>query len=120
VFVDAEIVIDGLGDVEDAEFVAFFFGQVGDDAGGVAGIVAADVEEDADVVLLEGFEDFFAVGGIGLVSRGAECRGGGFGDAFEEIVRCVVELDEFVIDDAADAVTGAEEFVPGRRRRGIG
>ena len=115
VVVDSQIVVDGFGDVEDAQFIVFLFRQFGDDAGGVRGVVAADVEEVADVIFGERLEDFFAVGGIGFVARGAEGGGGREGDAFEEFGAGFFEVDEFFIDDAADAVTGAEELldVPG-------
>ena len=100
----AEVVVDGFGDVVDVEFDAVLDGHFGGDAGGVGGVVAADVEEVFDVIAFEGLEDFLAVGLVGLVAGGAEGGGGGLGDAFEEVEGEVVEGDEFVLDDAADAM----------------
>ena len=95
-------------------------GHFGDDAGGVGGVVAADVEEVLDVVLLEGLEDLLAVGLVGLVAGGAQGGGGGLGDALEQVGGEVIEGDEVVVDDAADAVLGAEDFADLARLLGGG
>jgi len=59
----------------------------------------------------EGLEDLLAVGLVRLVARRAERRRWRGGDAFQKIVGNVVELDEFIVDDAADAVAGAQELI---------
>ena len=69
-----EIVVDRLGHMEAAQLVAGGGRLLAHDAGGVGGVVAADVEEVLDVVLFEALEDFFAVFFVRLVAGGAEGR----------------------------------------------
>src|SRR5205085_1144965 len=69
VIVDAKVVVDRFGDVENLQIVFGAGGQLLHDARGVGGIITADVEEKANIVLLEGGEDFFAIGGVGFIAR---------------------------------------------------
>ena len=52
-----QVVVNRLGDADDAHFVAALDGLLVDFMGGVLGIVAADVKEIADVVRLEDLEE---------------------------------------------------------------
>ena len=109
--VDHEVVVDGLGDVEAAEFVVGFVGEFVDDAAGVRGIVAADIEKVADVVLLAGIQDALAVVGVGLVAGGTEGRRGRVGDLVEALGGHVGEVVEVVLGEALDAVAHAEDLL---------
>src|SRR5690606_6220930 len=51
-----QVVVDRLRHADDAELVALFLGELGNLVGGILRVVAADVEEVADVVRLEDFE----------------------------------------------------------------
>ena len=84
-----------------------FFASSRDDADGVGGIVAADVEERVDRVRLENLEDLLAIFEIGLVARRAERGGRRGGDGLEIGDRLLPEIDEIVVDDAADAMQRA-------------
>ena len=106
-----EIVVDRLGDMESADRLPFGGGLFGDDAHGVGGIVAADVEKRVDLMRAQDLEDFLAIFAIGLVARRPERGGRRSRDRFQIAHALLAEVDEFVVDDAAHAVQG-------RRRRG--
>ncbi len=108
---DAEIVVDGFGDVDDAEVVSGFFRFFVDDAAGVCAVVTAAVEEVADVVGLADFENFAAVGDVGFVACGEEAAGGSACDGFEVVEGGVGEVDEVFVDDAPYAVECAVDAV---------
>ena len=71
-----EIVVDRLRHVEAAELVAGGGRLLAHDAAGVGQVVAADIEEIADVVRAAAVEDLLAIGLVRLVAGRAE-RGGG-------------------------------------------
>ena len=102
-----EIVVDRLGDVDGAEFVVCGLCLFVDDADGVRGVVAADVEEVADVVGLHDFEHAGAVFFVGFVAGGEEAGGRGIGDLLEVVGGFACEIDEVFLDDSADAVDGS-------------
>jgi hypothetical protein len=77
VVVEHQVVVDGLGDVDAAQRVAGLGRFFGHDADGVAGVVAADVEEVLDLVRLEHLEHLAAVGQVGLVTGAAQRRSRG-------------------------------------------
>ncbi len=98
VIVDTQFVVDGFGDVIGAELVAFLCGQVVDDAGGVGRVVAADVEEIADVVLLEAVENFLAIGRVRLVARREPRAAAGVcAMPLEQVIRDGFQADEFLL-----------------------
>ena len=111
VVVFAQVVVDGLGDVEAVELVLVLLGRLVDDVGGLGGVVAADVEEVADVVLLELLEDGEAVVVGGLLADGAEGGGGGLGDEGEGGGGFAAEVDEILVEDALDAVEGTVDLL---------
>ena len=67
----AQVVVDRLRDVVDDKRIALLLGLLGDDARGVCGIVAADVEEVSDVQLPKRLENSAAVGGIRFLAAAA-------------------------------------------------
>ena len=102
-----EIVVDRLRDVDRPQVMAAPLRLFGDDAHGVGGIVAADVEERVDIVRLENLEDLLAVFDVRLVAGRAERGGGGRSDRLEVADRLLAEVDEVVVDDAAHPVDRA-------------
>ena len=115
-----QVVVNGLGHADDAHVVAALDGFLVDLVGGVLGVVAADVEEVADVVGLEHLEQpVHVLGGllrllleINLVAAGAQ-RGGGrvaAGPRWSALL-LVVDVNEFLVEDAEDAVGAAVDFL---------
>ncbi len=102
-----EVVVDGFGDVDGAEFVVGRLGLFVNDADGVRGVVSADVEEVADVVGFHDLEHAGAVFFVGFVAGGEEAGGGGACDLFEVVCGFAGEIDEVFVDDSGDAVDGA-------------
>lgn len=109
---DGEVVIDGFGDADDAKGVALFLGEFGDLVGSVLGIVAAGVEEVADIVGLKDFEDAFEVGlFFEFVAAGAEGGAGGVAEAADGLLGLGSEINEVFVEDAEDAVEAAVDFL---------
>ncbi len=108
-----QVVVDGLGDAHDAALVAALLHELGNLVAGVHRVVAAVVEEVADIELLEGVENLLVVGRIlvrilHLVAAGAE---GGSGSELEqlELHRILhAHVIELLVEHARDAVRGAE------------
>ena len=71
---DAQVVVDCLGNMEDLQVVIGSGGEFLNDARRVGRVVAADVEKVTDVVLFKLAKDFFAVGAIRLIARRTERR----------------------------------------------
>ena len=107
VVVFLQVVIDGLRHMEAVHLVARFGRLLAHDAAGVGGIVAADIEEIADVVLAAALEDLGAIGIVGLVAGGTERRRGGLCDQFDLLGRQLGQVNQIaaVLGDAAHAVT---------------
>jgi hypothetical protein len=106
-----EIVVDGLRHVEAAEVVAGLSRLLADDAAGVGRVVAADIEEIADIMRAGAVEDLLAVGLVGLVAGRAERRRRRAGEPLEPIGGDRGEVDEPLsawFDDAAHPVPHAE------------
>ena len=107
-----EIVVDRLGHMEAAQLVAGGGRLLAHDAAGVGGIVAADIEEIADVGLAAALEDLLAIGLVRLVAGGAERGGRRGGDALEPVGGEGGEVDEAVAsrpDQPAHAMAHAED-----------
>ena len=49
VVIENQIVVDGFGNVESAQLITGLLGHFGNDATGISAVIAADVEEVADV-----------------------------------------------------------------------
>ena len=60
----AYVVVDGLGDADGRRVQAALVGQVGDLVGSVHRVVAADIEEVADVVGAQDLDDPFKILGL--------------------------------------------------------
>ena len=102
-----EVVVDGLGDVDGAQRMSALLRFLRDDAHGVGGIVAADIEERVDRMRLQDLEDLLAIFEVRLVAGRAERCGGRGGDRLEIGDRLLAEIDEIVVDDAAHPVQRA-------------
>ncbi len=99
-----QVVVHGLGDVEGSQVVAGLFGHVVDDVRSVSRVVAADVEEVADVAFLEHFEDAAAVFRVGFVPAGSQSRGGRGCHGLQSRSRELAQIDELVLDHAGHGV----------------
>ena len=122
VVVLAKVVVDRLGDVEAAQVRAAAFRHRVHDVDRLGGVVAADVEEVADVALAQHLEDLQAVLLRGLAAHAAERRRGRGGDGLEVLRGDLAQIDELLGEDAVDAVDGAvdpaDRFAPARRHHG--
>ena len=105
---DGKVVIDGLGDTDDAEIVALFLGKLGDLVGGVLGIVAASVEKVADILRFEDFEHALEIGLVlELVAASAESRTGSVTKTTNGLLRLGSEIDEIFVKNSENAVERA-------------
>ena len=94
--------------MSDAQGYAAHLRLFGEDAGGVGGVVPADVEEVADMLLLEDVEQFGAFFGGRFVAAGTQCRGGGGGNLLKQLIGGGAQIDEIAFENAVDAVAGTE------------
>ncbi len=113
VVVDRQVVVDRLRDVDAAQVVFRFLRLFADDAQRIRRIVAADIEECADLVGLQDLEDFLAVFQVGLVAGRAQRRTRRVGDVLQVVGGFERQVDEFLVDDAAHAVGGAIDAFDG-------
>ena len=105
---EREIVIDRLRDADDAELVALRLRELGDLVGGVLGVVAADVEEVADVVRLEDFKDAVEIGLLlELVTAGAEGGAGRVLEGADLLLGLGREVDQVFLENTEHAVERA-------------
>ena len=104
---DLEVVVDGFGHVNHAEFITGGVGFFVDDAARVGAVVAAAVVEVAHIVGAADFENFLAVFLVRLVTRGQQARGRGRSHGVQIRFRRFGEVEEVLFDNAADAVQGA-------------
>ncbi len=110
-----QVVVDGLGDAHDAALVAHPVHILGDFVAGVHGVVAAVVEEIADVVLLEDFQNALIVGVVhirvgDLVPAGAQGGGGGIEQVLQLLRVLLVHDHQLIVQHALDAVDGAVDL----------
>ena len=115
VVVADEIVVDGLGNMDAAQGIIGLGRLFADDAHGVGGIVAADIEEGADLMRLKHLEDLVAIFGVGLVAGRAQRRGRRVGDHFQVVGGLLGQVEQIFVDDAAHAMMGAIDAAPRRR-----
>ena len=121
----AQVVVDRLRDVVGDERVALLLRLLGDDARGVRGVVAADVEEPAhlealelleDIQLLERLEDLAAVVRRRLEAAGPERGTRRLGDGAQLLLVDLAEVHVVAAEDAGDAVARAEDLADLRAR----
>ena len=104
-----EVVVDGLRDTHAAHFIAVSQHELGDLVAGIHGVVAAVVEEVANVVLLEHGENLLIIGlvlvGIlQLVAAGAQRRGGGVLHQGQLVRIFLGKIEQVVVQQTHDAV----------------
>ena len=93
-----EIVVDRLGHANHAEFVFLLLSELGNLVGSILRIIAADVEEVADVVRLEDFEHALEILlALQLVAAGAEGRTRGVTEGANLLLRFVGEVDKVLV-----------------------
>lgn len=99
-----QVIVDGLWNVDRAQFVVCLLSLLVDDAHRVGRIVATDIEEISDVVGLHDLEHAGAVFLVGFVAGREESRGWGVGDLLE-VVGCLAgQIEEVFLDDSAHTV----------------
>ena len=108
-----QVIVDGLWNTHDAALVAHFLHILGDLVAGVHGVVAAVVEEIADVVLLEDFKDALIIGvihvGVGqLVAAGTQRGGGGVLEQIQLSLILLTHVIELVLQHTLDTVGGSQ------------
>ncbi len=109
---DGQVVIDGLGDTDDAELVALFLREFGDLVGGVLGVVATGVEEVANVLRFEDFEHALEIRLVlQLVAAGAEGGAGRVAETANGLLGLRSEIDEILVEDPENAVERAVDFL---------
>ena len=110
-----QVVVDGLGNAHDPAFVAHGLHILIDLVAGVHGVVAAVIEEVADVMLLEHLQDAAIVGivhlGIGdLIAAGAQGGGGGVFQKTQLLGILQTHVEQTVAENALDAVLRAQHL----------
>ena len=108
-----EVVVDGLGHAHHAALIAHLLHILGDLVAGVHGVVAAVVEEIADIVLLEDLENALVIGiihiGIGhLVTAGAQRGRGSILQQLQLGGIFFAHIEQAVVQHALDAVLSAQ------------
>ena len=91
---DGQVIINGLGDSDDPQLVAGLAGQLIDLVAGVHGIVAAVVEEVADVELLEALQHRRVVRVGELPPAGAQSGGGGAGQQVQLLLAELTQIHQ--------------------------
>ena len=71
---NSQVVVDGFGNVKSSKLIAGIYCHIVDYIAGVCGIIAADIEKVAYVLLFENVKNFFAVFGVRLIPAGAQRR----------------------------------------------
>ena len=109
---DGQIVVDGLGDTDDAQLVALLLSELGDFVGGILGVVAAGVEEVTDVLSLKDFQHALEVGLLlELVAAGAEGGAGRVAEATDGLLGFRSQIDEIFIQNTEHTVERAVDFL---------
>ena len=108
---DGKVVVDGLRDADNAHFVALRRRVVGDFIGSVLRVVSADVEEEADIVRLEDFDDARVVlFALEFVAACSERRRGSVAQPADCLLRFLRQVDEFFVQNAFHSVECAVNF----------
>src|SRR5690606_23869809 len=105
-----EIVVDGLGGVDEGEVGAGLI----EDLKRAGSVVAANIDEGGGGDAFQPREDVGAIGGIGLVARAAEGGAGRGAETVQIAIAETREVDEFARTDAPDTVSGAEHLATGK------
>jgi hypothetical protein len=98
-----EIVVHGLGDADAVQLVAVLAAVLLHPMDGVHGVVAADEEEIADVVLAQHLEDAGEVLFLDLMAGGSQGRGRGGAQAFEDMGGLAAQVEQALFHKALDA-----------------
>ena len=108
-----QVIVDGLGYAHDAALIAHLLHILGDLVAGVHGVVAAVVEEVADVVLFEDLQNTPVIGvvhiGVGqLIAAGAQGRGGSELQQIQFPGVLLSHIVQLVLQHALDSVGGPQ------------
>ena len=110
-----QIVVDGLGYTHDPALVAHGLHVLIDLIAGIHGVVAAVIEEVADVVLLEHLQDAAIIGIVhlgvrDLVAAGAQGGGGGVLQQTQLLGILQTHVEQAIAENALDAVLRAQHL----------
>ena len=108
-----EVVIDGLGHAHHTALVADLLHVLADFVAGIHGVVAAVVEEIADVVLLEDLQDPLVIGVVHirvlhLIPTGTQSGGRGILQKLQLLGVLLTHVKETVVQHALDAMLRAQ------------
>ena len=108
-----KVVVDGLGHAHDPALIAHRLHVLVDFVAGVHGVVAAVIEEVADIVFLENLQDALEIrvvhGGVGqLIAAGAQGGGGGVFQQTQLLGVLLAHVKQPVIQHTLDAVLRAQ------------
>ena len=102
-----QVVVDRLRHVEEPHLVALRDRELVEDVRGLRGVVAADVEEPADLVAPERGEHLLALLARRLLAHRAQRRRGRLRDRLERPAALAAEVDEVAPEDPLDPVPRA-------------
>ena len=109
---DGQVVVDRLRHADDAQLIALLLGQLRDLVGRVLGVVAADVEEIADVVGLEDLQDPLEILLLlQLVAARAERGPRGVAQGADLLLGLGGQVDDLLLQDAQHAVQAAVDLL---------
>ena len=110
-----QVVVNGLGDAHDPAGIAHLLHILGNFVAGVHGVVAAVVEEVADIVFLKNLQDALVIGVIcvrvsDLVPAAAQGRGRGVLEKLQLCRILLVHHKQLIVQDAHNAVGRTVDF----------
>ena len=116
---EGQVVIDGLGHADDAHIPILLLGGQPGLVAGIHAVVAAVVEEIADVQLFEDLHHLLLVFGGDFIAAGKDAGAGGMTQGGDILFVLSGQVDDVLLQDALDAadagINGAEVdfFEPG-------
>ena len=113
-----QVVVHGLGHVDDLQLLAASASRVEQEERRLRRVVAPDVEQEANVVGVEGLDDALGLLGGRLLAHGAQGRTRRRRDPVELRRILLGEVDEVALEDALHAVQGAVHAADARIRDG--
>ena len=110
-----QIVVDRFGNTHHAALIADGFHVTADLVAGIHRVVAAIIEEIADVILFENFQDALVIGVIGfgignLIAAGTKLGRRGVKKQLKLFRVLFIHNIQLVLEDALDAMSGAVNF----------
>jgi hypothetical protein len=111
-----DVVVDGLGDSDDLEFVACMFAKMADHEGGTLRSVATDEQGLVDLAPAQVVQDLRHLSFRRLYSRGAERSAGAATNPLDLRWSEKAQVNEIVADEALQSLSGAQDSSAGAVR----